>query len=79
MSIQKTRKCIDAILNGDIANGNVDMQKDPIFGFNVPIELDGVEKEICNPRESWVDKEEYDREAQKLKKMFEDNYRQYEE
>jgi len=75
MSIKDTRACIKSILSEDILNKK--FRKDELFGFDVPIELPGVSKEICNPRESWDDPKAYDEQAKKLAKMFKDNYIQY--
>ena len=75
MSIKDTRACIDAILSGDILNS--EFRTDTLFGFEVPIELPGVSRDVCNPRESWNDKEAYDEQAVKLAQMFKDNYKHY--
>lgn len=75
MSIKDTRACIDAILSGDILNS--EFRKDEIFGFEVPIQLPGVSENVCNPRESWKDSNDYDNQATKLAEMFKDNYVQY--
>ena len=75
MSIKQTRACIDAILDGSIHN--VEMREDDIFRFDVPIELEGVPMNVCNPREAWDDKVLYDKQAVELGKMFQDNYYQY--
>ena len=48
ISIKNTRSCIDVILNGSILNSK--FNKDPIFQFDVPQELENVGREICNPR-----------------------------
>ena len=75
MSISKTRACIDSILDGSIHDS--EFRTDDIFNFEVPVELPGVEKDVCNPRESWEDKSAYDVQAKKLAKMFQENYLQY--
>ena len=54
-----------------------EFRTDDIFNFEVPVELPGVEKDVCNPRESWEDKSAYDVQAKKLAKMFQENYLQY--
>jgi ATP-dependent phosphoenolpyruvate carboxykinase len=75
MSIKQTRACINSILDGSIHKQ--EMRKDTLFNFEVPIELDGVPKNVCNPREAWEDKELYDKQSIELAKMFRDNYLQY--
>ncbi|GLD95547.1 hypothetical protein PINS_up020709 [Pythium insidiosum] len=75
MSIKDTRACIDAILDGTIKNAK--FSKDSIFGFDVPVELGSVPKNVLNPREAWTDKEAYDATAKKLAKMFQKNFEKY--
>ena len=75
MSIKTTRACINSILDGTI--NNTEFRTDNVFKFQVPLELPGVDVDICNPRESWKDKSAYDNQSKKLAKMFQDNYLQY--
>ena len=75
ISIKNTRSCIDAILDNSISNAM--FNKDKIFGFDVPVELNNVCKEICNPREAWSDIKEYEINAIKLANMFKNNYEKY--
>merc|ERR1719456_2137850 len=57
MSIKGTRACIDAILDGSIADST--FVADDVFGFEVPKSLPGVDSKVLNPREAWDDKEAY--------------------
>jgi ATP-dependent phosphoenolpyruvate carboxykinase len=75
MSIKGTRACIDAILDGSIKNAT--FNEDPIFGFQVPNELNGVPANVCNPRDAWEDKAAYDAQAVKLAGMFKENFKKY--
>ena len=75
MSIKGTRACIDAILDGSI--NDAEFTEDPIFGFDVPRELPGVDASVCNPRDAWEDKGAYDEQARMLAGMFRDNFVQY--
>ena len=75
ISIKNTRSCIDAILNGSILNSK--FNKDIIFQFDVPEELENVGREICNPRIAWTDEYKYMVQATKLRDMFVNNYKQY--
>lgn len=72
MSIGATRACVDAIFNG--AMDNATYRTDPIFGFEVPEALDGVDAQMLNPRESWADKDAYDQTANNLAGLFKDNF-----
>jgi phosphoenolpyruvate carboxykinase (ATP) len=60
-------------MNGTV--NDAELRTDVIFGFNVPKEIDDIS--VLNPRESWKDKDEYDRTATKLAMMFRENYEQY--
>ncbi len=75
MSIKATRACINAVLDGSI-NDN-DFEKLPVFDLSVPKTLSGVDSNILNPRNSWEDKEDYDKTRDKLANMFIDNFKKY--
>jgi len=46
---------------------------DPIFGLHIPNRVPGVPREVLDTRDSWPNPEDYDREAVKLRDMFERN------
>lgn len=75
ISIKHTRQCIDAILDGSIAQS--EFVKDPVFGFEIPKTLGSVPSNILNPREAWKDQGEYDNQRKKLADMFIKNYEKY--
>ena len=50
---------------------------DPVFGVHVPVTCPGVPVEVLNPRNTWADKEAYDRAAQDLAARFQKNFVQY--
>ena len=74
-SLPKTRKILDAILNGDIEN--IEFDKDLYFGFQIPTFLSDIESDLLNPLKAWSDLEEYHRSAGELVKKFQKNYEQY--
>jgi len=76
MSIKTTRTCIDAILDGSIQQA--EFKKDPVFGFDVPVHLDGVDSQVLDIRSTWSDPSKYDAQAQKLAGMFLENFKKYE-
>jgi len=76
MSIKTTRTCIDAILDGSIQHA--EFKKDPIFGFDVPVALDGVDSSILDIKSTWSDPQKYDDQAKKLATMFIENFKKYE-
>jgi len=75
IKLRLTRAMLDAIYSGELANART--VKDPTFGLNVVAECPGVPADILMPRNTWADKEEYDRTAQKLAKLFTDNFAKY--
>ena len=58
---------------------NSTFEKNDIFGFDVPVELENVSSDILNPKKSWINNNifNYDKHALKLAKMFKENYKQY--
>ena len=76
MKIAYTRAMIRAILNGRLAT--VDARPDPIFGLNVPVSCPDVPQEVLQPRNTWSDKEAYDRQARDLARRFNENFKKYE-
>ena len=75
MSIKDTRACINAILDGSI--NEAEFESHPVFGFDMPKSLPGVEGDVLNPRNAWEDKEAYDATAVKLAGMFKENFKKY--
>lgn len=76
MKIAYTRAMIRAILNGELAS--VETTPDPTFGVHVPVSCPGVPSEVLQPRNTWADKEAYDRQAADLARRFNDNFKKYE-
>ena len=56
---------------------DAEYRKDPNFGFEVPKYVDGVAEVLLDPRRTWDDKNSYDAQAEKLVKMFAENFEQY--
>ncbi len=75
MPIKATRGLLTAALDGSLSDA--EFRKDPNFGFEVPVDVDGVPSLLLDPRRTWSDGEAYDRQAAKLVKMFSDNFEQY--
>ncbi len=76
ISIKDTRGIIDAILDGAILNAPT--KKLPIFNFEVPTELPGVDPKILDPRDTYTNPEEWDVKAQDLAARFIKNFKKYE-
>lgn len=76
MKISYTRAMIRAILSGQLAD--VETRPDPIFGVGVPISCPDVPGNVLQPRNTWSDKEAYDRQARDLARRFNENFKKYE-
>ena len=75
ISIADTRACVDAVIAGEVENSVCIAH--PVFGFDMPVSLPGVDPRILNPRGAWKSKEAYDKQAALLGAMFIDNYAQF--
>lgn len=75
MSIKTTRSCINAIFDGSI--DKAEFRKDNVFLFDVPTALPNVDSNILDPRNTWSDKNAYDKAYQDLGNMFADNFKIY--
>ncbi|MEN8123641.1 MAG: phosphoenolpyruvate carboxykinase (ATP) [Bacteroidota bacterium] len=75
ISIQDTRAIIDRILDGSIEKANT--KQLPIFNLEIPLELKDVHKDILDPRDTYSDTEEWNTKANKLAKLFIDNFTKY--
>ena len=65
------------ILNGSLAE--TETVADPIFGVGVPVSCPDVPNEVLQPRNTWEDKDAYDRQAKDLARRFNENFKKYEE
>ena len=75
ISIKDTRGIIDAILSGDI--NNAPTKKIPMFNFEVPTELPGVDSAILDPRDTYADVSEWEAKAKDLAERFNKNFVKY--
>jgi phosphoenolpyruvate carboxykinase (ATP) len=76
MKISYTRAMIRAILNGSLAQTAT--TPDPIFGVGIPVSCPDVPSEVLQPRNTWTDKDAYDRQARDLARRFNENFKKYE-
>ncbi len=75
ININYTRAMVRAAISG--ALNDVETITDPVFGLNVPTACPDVPAEILIPRNTWQDKEAYDRQARKLADSFKENFKQF--
>jgi phosphoenolpyruvate carboxykinase (ATP) len=57
---------------------DVETREHPFFGLYVPKEVPDVPTEILDPRQTWDDKDAYDRQARELANLFADNFKKFE-
>ncbi|MDE5632879.1 MAG: phosphoenolpyruvate carboxykinase (ATP), partial [Muribaculaceae bacterium] len=76
ISIKDTRGIIDAILDGAILTAPT--KKLPIFDFEIPTELPGVDPKILDPRDTYANAEEWTVKAKDLAERFIKNFKKYE-
>ena len=75
MPIKATRALLRAAIAGELAG--VEYRTDPLFGFEVPVSVPGVESSLLQPRLTWADPEAYDAKARELADMFRDNFSKF--
>ncbi len=73
--IPYTRAMIRAVLEGKL--DSIPMRIDPNFGIAVPERVPEVPAEILNPRLTWADQQEYDRQVRVLVTKFQENFTQF--
>ncbi len=76
ISIKDTRGIIDAILDGAILKAPT--KKLPIFDFEIPTELPGVDPNILDPRDTYADPKQWEEKAVDLASRFIKNFKKYE-
>jgi phosphoenolpyruvate carboxykinase (ATP) len=74
-SIPTTRAVISAIVNGDIRNASY--EKLDGFNFEIPTAIAGVDSKILNPRLTWADQAEHDKNAKVLMSQFVENFKKF--
>jgi phosphoenolpyruvate carboxykinase (ATP) len=76
MPIQATRAFLHAALSGRL--DDVRYRTDPVFGFEVPVAVPGVDSSLLDPRSTWHDPAAYDAKASELAAMFHANFSAFE-
>jgi phosphoenolpyruvate carboxykinase (ATP) len=75
MPIAATRALLRAALSGEL--DGVEYREDPIFGFEVPVEVPGVDSSLLDPRSTWRDPDAYDEKARYLAGRFKENFEKF--
>jgi phosphoenolpyruvate carboxykinase (ATP) len=77
MPIQATRGLLHAALSGRL--DAVEYRTDETFGFQVPVEVPGVDASLLDPRSTWRDADAYDAKAKELAAMFRKNFEKFDD
>lgn len=75
MSLKITRALITAALNGHL--NDVDYVEHEVFGLNMPVSCPNVPTNVLNPKNTWEDKESYDKKANDLAFAFNKNFEKF--
>ena len=76
INLKNTRAIINSILAGKLDDVSTEM--DDVFNLEIPTSCPDVNPEILIPRNTWADSEAYDKQAEKLGKLFTNNFKKYE-
>jgi phosphoenolpyruvate carboxykinase (ATP) len=77
ISIGYTRALLNDALTGQLQKAK--FVKDPIFGFEVPVECEGVPANILDPSALWPSKEHYMQKYKELASRFIENFKKFED
>jgi len=75
ISIKDTRAIVNFAISGD--KTGVKYEKDPIFGFEIPLSFGSADTSVLNPSLAWQDKKEYENKKTELARMFADNFNKF--
>jgi len=75
MKIAFTRAMLKAALGGEL--DKVEFVKDGYFNLDIPTSCPDVPAEVLNPRNTWTDKDAYDKQAAHLVGLFKKNFEQF--
>src|SRR3989440_461432 len=75
ININYTRAMVRAAIGGALEN--VELVTDPIFGLHSPTSCPGVPDSLLIPRNTWEDKDAYDRQVADLAARFKKNFQQF--
>ena len=72
MPIAATRALLRAALGGGL--DDAEYLVDGVFGFEVPVDVPGVDRSLLDPRSTWADPDAYDAKARELAGRFRENF-----
>ncbi|HLR64202.1 MAG TPA: phosphoenolpyruvate carboxykinase (ATP) [Pseudogracilibacillus sp.] len=75
MKLSFTRAMIHSALEGEL--NDIETVQDDIFGLHIPVSIPAVPDEILVPKNTWNDKDAYDRAAKDLAQKFHENFKKF--
>lgn len=75
IAIHDSRAMIRAALTGKLLQESFSLH--PVFKLRIPDRVPGVPSALLNPRNTWMDKQAYDRQAHTLAKLFIENFQRF--
>lgn len=75
MKLAHTRKMLSEALAGHL--DHIEYNEEPVFGLSIPSKISSIPSDILNPRNTWEDKDAYDKKANELADMFTENFNQF--
>ncbi len=75
MKLGYTRAMVRAALAGEL--DGVETTESPFFGLRIPTAIPGVPSDVLVPRNTWADKDAFDRQARELADKFVQNFEQF--
>ena len=75
MKLPYTRAMITAALNGELSK--VNYQTHEVFGLKMPVSCPDVPSNVLNPKNTWENSADYDKNANVLAEAFNKNFEQY--
>jgi phosphoenolpyruvate carboxykinase (ATP) len=75
MKLAYTRAMVRAALAGEL--DDVKTTESPFFRLQIPTEIPGVPSDVLVPRDTWADKDAFDKQARELADKFLANFEQF--
>jgi phosphoenolpyruvate carboxykinase (ATP) len=76
MAIAHTRAMVNAALDGALRHAA--FVREPFFGLEIPRAVPDVPNDVLNPRNVWADPSAYDAQAEKVARLFFENFKKFE-
>lgn len=77
MKLSYTRAMVHSALVGEL--NQMETTTDEIFGLNIPVSIPGVPDEVLVPKQTWDDKQAYEKAAKELAMKFHRNFENFTE